>query len=331
MNRLHPSDISIGQNEYTVYELYTMMKEGRIDLEKRNTRWNRAQRSMSIESIFLGLTMTPIYIDASNPKKWIILDGENRLRTIRDFIDNKFELTNLEFFTEFNGCRLSLLPNMLYRKLHEALFTVYSISPSVPPQARLSLIRRIVPDKKSHTKRAFLESLFTPSGRQLFDDMIDYPILNIIFKEDNKTDRFKLIIQSLGKIFKHSNSDFDISDFNLNRIENVIFFLNVQSKVDAAGLKTYWYRSINRIEQLFGPYAFRTSKHANTTNTETFVPLIIYFGNLSGWNNTIITNNRYAFIEQWFQLFKEDDGRKYFRKASPLSAIDKIQNIVDSL
>ena len=71
------------------------------------------------------------------------------LKTIRDFIDNDFELTLLEYFSEYNGCRLNTLPSSLYRKLHEAKFTVYSISPSVPLLVRDSIIQRIM---KSYNK-----------------------------------------------------------------------------------------------------------------------------------------------------------------------------------
>ena len=144
MNKLNPSDISISQNRYTVFELYTMLKEGYIVFSEDTICLDNVQRSMIIENILIGITMTPIYISPTTKGIWKVFEGESILKTIHDFIDNHFELTLLEFFSEYNGCRLNSLPSFLYRKSHEANFTVYSISPSVPILVRDSIIHRIL-------------------------------------------------------------------------------------------------------------------------------------------------------------------------------------------
>lgn len=145
MNKLNPSDISISQNQYTVFELYTTMKEGYIVFPEDIICLDNYQKSMLIENILIGITMIPIYISPlNNDGIWKVFEGLKILKTIRDFIDNDFELTGLEYFSEYNGCRLNTLPSLLYRKLHEAKFTVYSISPSVPPLVRDSIIHRIL-------------------------------------------------------------------------------------------------------------------------------------------------------------------------------------------
>ena len=141
----HPSDISISQNQYTVFELYNILKDGYIVFPEDTNCLDNVQRSMIIENILIGITMMPIYISPLNVDGiWKVFEGGTILKTIRDFIDNQIELTLLEFFSEYNGCRLNSLPNFLYRKLHEAKFTVYSISPSVPPLVRDSIVRRIL-------------------------------------------------------------------------------------------------------------------------------------------------------------------------------------------
>jgi hypothetical protein len=56
---MHPSDIKIGQSERSVYDLFQMMEQGQILLDLEQDRWNTKDMSLSIESILLGLTMTP--------------------------------------------------------------------------------------------------------------------------------------------------------------------------------------------------------------------------------------------------------------------------------
>ena len=62
MNKLNPSDISISQNQYTVFELYKMIKEGYIVFPEDTICLGNGQRSMIIENILIGITMIPIYI-----------------------------------------------------------------------------------------------------------------------------------------------------------------------------------------------------------------------------------------------------------------------------
>lgn len=149
MNKFNPSDISISQNQYTVFELYNMVKDCYIVFPEDSICLDNIQRSMLIENILIGITMIPIYISPTTKGIWKVFEGCDILKTIIDFIDNDFELTLLEYFSEYNGCRLNTLPSSLYRKLHEAKFTVYSISPSVPPLVRDSIIQRIM---KSYNK-----------------------------------------------------------------------------------------------------------------------------------------------------------------------------------
>lgn len=141
---MHPSDINIGQSEYSVYELCEMIKGGKIVLEE--SPWNNNQKSFSIESVFLALTMTPIYVDATNPNKWIIIDGKKRLNAIYSFFSGDFALSSLEFFVDMEGCKVNSLPKVFERKFFEAVFTVYSINQGVPENVKQSIIKRILPD-----------------------------------------------------------------------------------------------------------------------------------------------------------------------------------------
>jgi len=145
MDKFNPSDINISQNQYTVFELYNKIKDGYIVLPEDTNCLDNKQRSMIIENILIGITMIPIYISQlNNEGLWKVFEGETILKTIREFINNEFELTNLEFFNEYNGCDINSLPSSHYRKLHEANFTVYNNSPSVLLLVRDSIIHRII-------------------------------------------------------------------------------------------------------------------------------------------------------------------------------------------
>jgi hypothetical protein len=66
MTKLNPSDISISQNQYTVFELYNMVKDGYIVFREDTIYLDNGQRSMIIENILIGITMMPLYITPLN-------------------------------------------------------------------------------------------------------------------------------------------------------------------------------------------------------------------------------------------------------------------------
>lgn len=144
---MHASDIRIGQNEYSSYQLLEFIKNKQLVLRK-DRDWTTDNKSMSIESILLGLSMSVFYFDASSSDEWIVLDGNNRLLSLYEFINNKFKLQGMEFYHKYDGLRFEQLPIKLQRKIEEAEFTVYTINQGVPNDVRLSLICRIVPDLK---------------------------------------------------------------------------------------------------------------------------------------------------------------------------------------
>jgi len=59
---MHPSDIRIGQNELTFYELYEKIEHKQIVLEDIQCDYTSI-----IESLLLDMTYTPFYLDATTP------------------------------------------------------------------------------------------------------------------------------------------------------------------------------------------------------------------------------------------------------------------------
>ncbi|WP_289054314.1 DUF262 domain-containing protein [Carboxylicivirga marina] len=168
---MHPSDIRIGQNRYSTLQLAEFIMSNKLSLEYKNS-WDTKNKSISIESILLDLTMTPLYIDASQPFKWYMLDGHKRLKTLYSFINNEFSLDGLEFYPQYNGLTFEQLPFKQRRKIEETEFTVHTINQGVSDEVRLSLIYRIVPDAKNVINWNFRKSLLKEDSNQLFKQMI---------------------------------------------------------------------------------------------------------------------------------------------------------------
>jgi len=89
---------SIASNQ-SISWFYQRNKEEILELSpdfQRNPVWQQPQQEYLIETILLSLPMPEIYmvnrIKASGESKFVIVDGQQRLRTILEFIGDKFEL-----------------------------------------------------------------------------------------------------------------------------------------------------------------------------------------------------------------------------------------------
>lgn len=91
-----------------------------IDLEpqyQRRSRWDNKKRSLLIESLLLNIPVPPIFLFEIEYGQYEVVDGRQRLETLKDFLDNLFPLKNLTYWKELNGKRFKELPVIIQRGL----------------------------------------------------------------------------------------------------------------------------------------------------------------------------------------------------------------------
>lgn len=117
-----PSKIDIKMDKITVDSIIKRIKNEELELNSSFQRkiglWNRQQKSQLIESLFLKIPLPAFYFDASDDDSWQIIDGLQRIGTIKEYvIDRKFALTGMEFLKDLNGLTFDKLPRALQRRL----------------------------------------------------------------------------------------------------------------------------------------------------------------------------------------------------------------------
>ncbi len=99
--------------DYSVQYLYDLMNKGKIILEvpfQRKQIWKSDKASSLIESIIMNVPIPPLYFAEEENGNWLVLDGLQRLSSIKNFYDNEFSLTKLEVLTELNKKKYKDLP-----------------------------------------------------------------------------------------------------------------------------------------------------------------------------------------------------------------------------
>lgn len=109
-------DAVVMNADWTIETINGQVSKGNIELDpafQRRAAWDTVRKSRLIESIAVGMPIPNIVL-AENKKargKYIVIDGKQRLLSIRDFIADGFELSGLDIRPDLNGCTYSKLPD----------------------------------------------------------------------------------------------------------------------------------------------------------------------------------------------------------------------------
>jgi uncharacterized protein with ParB-like and HNH nuclease domain len=100
-------DIGFREETQSVYDLVIRKWDRglvKIDPEfQRNFVWKPREMSQFIESILLNFPIPPLYLNQNVKGELIVVDGRQRLTTLRKFLKNEFKLEGLNVLKHLNG------------------------------------------------------------------------------------------------------------------------------------------------------------------------------------------------------------------------------------
>ncbi len=144
----NPSEINIISKPDTLRNIIERLKRDEIDMntdfQRHADLWDSQKMSKLIESILIRFPLPAFYFDASDEDKWLIVDGLQRLSSIRKFVVEKtLRLRGLEYLKDFNGKTYEDLPRTYKRRIDECAVTLFLIQPGTPEAVKYSIFRRI--------------------------------------------------------------------------------------------------------------------------------------------------------------------------------------------
>lgn len=77
---------------------------------QREFVWHNRRKSRFIESVLLGVPLTPFLVSEDDVGRLEIIDGSQRIRTLVSFYNNEFSLIALEKLDKLNGSKFKDLP-----------------------------------------------------------------------------------------------------------------------------------------------------------------------------------------------------------------------------
>src|SRR5437879_584410 len=91
--------------DMSISDIVTKINDGDIVLDpdyQRNYVWDDKRASLLVESILLNVPIPVIYVAEDDDGKWDVVDGLQRLNSLKRFFGNEFKLKGLGVLDELN-------------------------------------------------------------------------------------------------------------------------------------------------------------------------------------------------------------------------------------
>lgn len=143
-----PTRISISTKTPTVDLVIKRLTYDEIDLNpdfQRNAGiWDNIRQSRLIESLLLRIPLPVFYMAADRNNKWQVVDGLQRLYSIKSFmLDKKLKLRGMEYLSQFEKNAYDDLPRDMRRRIDETQLAFHVIDADTPPEVMFNVFKRV--------------------------------------------------------------------------------------------------------------------------------------------------------------------------------------------
>lgn len=102
--------------DYNLGTLVDLVNTNAINLRpdyQRRFRWDDVRQSKLIESFLMNVPVPPIFLNEDMYGQYSVIDGQQRLTAVREFLRGRLRLRGLEVFADINGSSFDDLPPRL--------------------------------------------------------------------------------------------------------------------------------------------------------------------------------------------------------------------------
>ncbi|HGY3146745.1 TPA: DUF262 domain-containing protein [Morganella morganii] len=362
-----PEEISIQQRVVPMDVIIRRLKQGSIQLSpsfQRKEVWDITRKSRLIESLMLNIPLPMFYVAADEDGNWEVVDGLQRLSTIRDFIIGDkngvlLQLKNLEFLNDkysgknFNAIQSEADAQKLVNDIYETEMRFTVINPGTPEAVKRNIFKRINTGGMPLTAQEIRHALYEGQSSTL----LQYFVASESFKftiekklDDSRMGASELILRLISFMVMDRNNyksgmdnwlsntmrivnEFPFPDHDKIRkifIGNELPTLKINIIDD---IKTKFELAMTRSHALFNGHAFRKSLPGESRKSPINKSLFEIWGNilsdLSAEDYNLLVINKKTLIDSYGELLKNNDFNNAISRHSstPKGVIDGYKQI----
>ena len=266
----NPDSIRVETKPFNINLVYEMIRDGDINLSpdfQRQFVWTDiGARSRLIESIMLRIPLPVFYMAQDLEGRLHVVDGLQRLTVIKQFMDNKLRLRDLEYLTDEDGKVFrhddpeKCIDQRYRKRIMQTQIMMNIIDPQTPPDVKFDIFKRINQGGRPLNAQEIRNCMSTSETRGLIgamsksDEFITATTnsVGVVRMQDQE-----LVLRYLA--FRMSERDLvPRYQGNMERfLDHAVDHLNHQDGIVRQELSESFRQSMANSEYLFGAYAFR--------------------------------------------------------------------------
>lgn len=94
---------------------------------QRRLRWDDGKKSRLIESFIMNVPIPPIFLYEKSVGTFEVMDGQQRLNAVLEFLNGEFELVGLKIWDSLNGRTFKRLPPLIRRYLERSKLSAITL------------------------------------------------------------------------------------------------------------------------------------------------------------------------------------------------------------
>ena len=314
----------------SVADVVRMMDEDDINLNpeyQRNYIWDNKKASLLIESIILNVPIPVIYVSQEADDSWTVIDGLQRLNSLKRFFERDFKLSGLEILTELNKSDIKGMNPKALRVLKNGLLRIIVISHDSHEEIKYDVFMRLNRGSIKLNEQELRNCLFRGSLNETLKGLSENPfmlqLLNIKEPHKRMID-CELILRFLAIQRNWNPNQEEVTNYR-GRMKNFLndFMLRNQNPSENR-LKKYeecFSKTISDVFQVFGEKAFRRinedGEYESSLNRAIMDSLMVSF---SFFESNILLENSLEIKNHFNDLVIND---KEFRDSITIGTSDK--------
>jgi hypothetical protein len=253
--------------DYSVNFLVDLMSGNlpKIVLEvpfQRNYIWKDERASQLIESVIMNVPIPPLYFAEEESNRWLVIDGLQRLNSIKNYFENEFSLKNLEIIKELEGLKYKDLPPKAKDLLNDGLLRVNVIKKDSHPDIKYDIFMRLNKGSVTLNYQELRNCLFrghlNESIKKFVKENKEFQqLLNLKKEHDRYLDvEYVLRIIALTEnLAINEEGEYYIKNYNGRMVNFINNFMESKSKIsldDANSYITNFKSTIDKVIAVFG-------------------------------------------------------------------------------
>ncbi|MDF5720519.1 MAG: DUF262 domain-containing protein, partial [Rhizonema sp. PD37] len=311
-----PTEIRVDTRPMTIDLVLERIKYEEInlapDFQRHADIWTPIAKSRLIESILIRIPLPAFYMDATNEDKWLVIDGLQRLSTLKKFaIDNELRLKGLEFFPNLEGKNYKELPRNYQRRIRETVLTIYLIEKGTPPEVKFNIFRRINTGGEPLSPQELRHALNPGQATKFLDRLAKYKefriATNITKKRQERMDDHEFILGFVA-FYLTPYKDYPIKqgrDFFLNES---MLKINAMSQKQLNEIAECFQSTMITANYIFGKYAFRkvfrNHKKLQPLNKSLFEAWSVILSKINSEEIEILKNQKELLLDKFISYIE---------------------------